>query len=180
MTRTPKIEAIGQLTKTIVIDYKDITSIDIESFFKKVIDDKLFLEDILLAWLEDESTKGTILFPINNYQSQLYIMRKDIPNTYSILIDDKLEEFIFLEELDTIDIKKLKNKEELSGEGKLITYFMLSFEDFNKKYLINPEENFFDMPKNGIILNDVRLVISKSPEISLTGRAAEIAKRKGQ
>jgi len=177
MRREPRVEAIGQLTKTIAVEPSDI---DLDTFFMKASKDHLFLEDILLEWLERKDTENIILFPIKQYQSQINIMRKDIPKFYSTTIDGNEEEFIFLSEVDKIDVKKLKNKEELSGEGKLITPFMLTFEDFNKKYLINPDEDFFNLPVNGIILNEVRLVVAGSPKIKLTGRAAEIAKKRGE
>jgi hypothetical protein len=172
-----QVTAIGQLLKTIAVDPENI---DIDDFFKIVVADNLILEDILLEWSERKDTNDIILFPINQYQAQLFIMRKDIPKIYSVILNDKEEEFIFLKAVDTIDGKSLKNKEELSGEGKLITPFMLTFEDYNKKYLINQEDNFFDLPKNGIILNEIRLVISGQPKIKLTGRAAEIAKKRGE
>jgi len=173
MRQDTKVEAIGGLIKTIVISPENV-----EEFFDQVIKDNLILEDIILEWTENSSS---ILFPINQYKSQIYLMKNDI-KIYSFEINGVTEEFIFLEEVDRLGVEHLKNKEELSGEGKLITPFMLKFSDFSKKYLINLDQNpdFFDLPKNGIILNDVRLIMVGKPKPRLTGRAAEIAKRKGE
>jgi hypothetical protein len=69
---------------------------------------------------------------------------------------------------------------ELSGEGKLITPFMISFKNYSKTYLKDKDNSFFNLEKDNIIINDIILVLDGSSKLKLTGRAAELAKRKGK
>jgi len=174
----PKIKAVGNLIKTIAVRIDDI---DIDNFFRSALYEKLSLEEIIFEWHEKFEKEGILLFPINNFKSQIDLMRKDIPYFYKTTIEDQEIEFIFLAEYDRLEIEDLKNIEELSGVGKILTAFDLKFENFSKKYTKNNHKKFFRLEDISIILNNVRLIIDKEdgPNLKLTGRSAEIAKKRG-
>jgi hypothetical protein len=167
--KSPEVKAFGNLIKTEVIFPEKDT---ITNFFKE-FDEKDLLSDILFEWQALDN--DIIIFPIEKFQSQINLMKKDIPFIYHF--GDNA--FLFLKEIRSIGIQDLKNIEELSGAGAILTPFELKFENYSKKYLRDNSDTFFDLPKNGIIINNVRLTINKEPKLKLTGRAAELAREKG-
>ena len=169
-TRPIKTKPIGELVKTIIIIP---SKKEVKEFFDQVKVDDLSFEEIIFEWNENHDT---IILDILPYTNQFQV-EEEMPFVYTYNKDNEAMHFIFLEIQEKILPNQLKNVEELSGEGQLITPFMLKFADYNQKYLINPELNFFNLPKNGIILNGIRLVLD-SQKPKLTGRAAELAKKK--
>jgi hypothetical protein len=172
-----KIKAIGKLAKYTIIE---MPVMELENFFKKAIEDQLTLEEILTDWYDLYVNKDIILFPILNFKPQFKLMQDNIPQIYSYKINGKEEEFIILKLIDTLEIDSLKNLEELSGVGRVITDFQLTFDNYPKRYTINNDHEFFELLSDQVILNDIRLVVDKDHKLKLTGRAAEIAKKKGQ
>jgi len=124
-------------------------------------------------WLPEELVLEYNLFPYYQYKIDFRIGPAS---------DEKFKindfEFIGIQELEILPVEKLKNALELTDEGKILTPFVLSFKDFNKKY--NKEDNnFFNLNSDEFIYNDIWLTLEK-PEMKLTGRAAEIAKRRAE
>jgi hypothetical protein len=176
MIKEPSLIAKGELIKTeaIIPDAEKI-----KKFFDDVVDDELSLPEILFEWFNNSDSDGIILFPTLNFETQINLIRDDIPYFYTILVDDKPLEFIFLKEIDRLLPNDLKNVEELSGVGKIITNFELKFEDFPKKFTRANNTEFFNLSKKNIIINNIRLIIDDEPKLKLTGRAAELARKKG-
>ena len=65
--------------------------------------------------------------------------------------------------------------------GKFITPFTLNFyPDMNKSFLKDANSDFFNLEPNEFIINNLFLKLEEEPLVKkLTGKAAEIAKRKG-
>jgi len=178
-------KTIGQLIKTSIVEMPDKIEKD---FFKVIENDELFLGDVLLAWEEivkEKKMDDLLLFPIDSFRSQLNLMVPHIKKIYTLDIDNEKKNFIVLKINQKLKIDNLRNTEELSGEGKIITPFMLKFQDFSKKYLRDKTLDFFDLKENDIILNEIRIIAEEGHRPSrltgkLTGRAAEIARKKGE
>ena len=173
------IKTKGKLIKTKAIDPENY-DINMDDFFKKIIENQYSIEDVILEWDDQFSDKDLIILPVNNFKSQINIMEKDIPIIHSVIIDKEREYFIVLKIIEELEVNDLKNMTELSGEGKLITPFMISFKNYSKTYLKDKDNSFFNLEKDNIIINDIILVSDGSPKFKLTGRAAELAKRKGK
>jgi len=172
------IKAVGNLVKTIAVKIDDI---NIDDFFRSALYEKLSLEETIFEWYEKFKDEGVILFPVNSFKSQIDLMRKDIPFFYKTTIDDQEIEFIFLVEYDKLEIESLKNLDELSGIGRIITPFDLKFDNFAKRFTRNNNKTFFELENSGIILNNIKLIIDeeRTAGLKLTGRAAELAKKRG-
>jgi hypothetical protein len=178
MNTVPQLKAIGNLIKTEVIE---VTGIHIDNFFKNALKDELTLSEILYEWEEEFKNEHIILLPINAYKSQINLIADSLPDIFEIELNGEKYEFLFLSIVDKLEINSLKNIEELSGVGQILTTFELKFEDFPKKFTKSNNINFFNLADNGIILNSVRLTIDEAPvKLKLTGRAAEIARKKGK
>jgi len=171
------VKAVGNLIKTIAVKIDDI---DADDFFRAALYEKLSLEETIFEWYEKFKDDGIILFPINDVKSQIDLMRKDIPYFYKTTIDDQEIEFIFLVEYDRLEIDSLKNLEELSGIGKIITPFDLKFDNFSKRFTQDNNKKFFEVENSSIILNNIKLIIDEKSShiLKLTGRAAELAKKR--
>jgi len=176
INKEQRTKAVGNLTKMEAIK---VNLLGIDEFFYPIKNDNLTLEEILFEWYEKYQDENIILFPINKYYSQIKLMIKDIPTIYEIHIDGIDYKFIFLKECSKLEINDLKNIEELSGIGQIITPFDLNFTDFSKKFEIK-NSGFFNINKNNIILNNIKLILDEGISgLKLTGRAAEIARKKG-
>ncbi len=175
------IKKVGSLIKYSIIRPPDV---EIDGFFREAVEGKWELEDILMAWSELSEFSNVVLLPIARYKSQFDTMQNDIPYIYPEIAGT---EIIFLVEDDRIDIKDIKNAEELSGAGKVLVPFNLKFENFPEKYTLSNNTEFFKLDSNQILLNNVKLILDDTGDqpgynsgVKLTGRAAEIAAKKAQ
>ncbi len=182
MPNEPTIKAIGSLTKYDIID---VPMVEVDGFFRQATEEDWTIEDILDAWNDDEKYINTLLFPLKLHQSQFNLIKDKLTCVHEFKNKEYQGEFIFLIKKDELNIKDIKNAEELSGEGSVILEFGLRFTDFPKhytKYNTPENEEFFDLNDSQMIINNVRLVIDKDQSLGtkLTGKAAEIAARRAK
>jgi len=174
----PQVKSIGELTKYRAIE---VPYVEIDGFFRDAHEEDWGMEDILDAWHEKEEFNNILLFPLQNHLSQFNLIREFIPSIYEVQNKSYQGEFIFLIEEDKIELSDIRNAEELSGEGVILTNFNLKFADYPKKYTKNNNIAFFNLNPDQIIINNIRLVVDNTTPslgLKLTGRAAEIQARR--
>jgi hypothetical protein len=132
-------------------------------------------EDIIEEWVEIYSSKYNLYFlPYSRYKSTF----STSPSISDYIERVHEEEILFYKILDTVNSNDLSKLMEWSTIGQIITPFMINFYNFEQMVKKVPD-NFFHLELNEFLLNSIKpQLVSKPLEAKLTGRAAEIAKRR--
>jgi len=147
------------------------------SLYRKILktatEEKWSLEEFTEAWVEEQGR--SFLLPITS-------LKHDFA---TLSIDDKIivyngEILLPMEELEHKSPGELKNTIEFTGVGKIITPFSLNFRDYNKDF---GTTDFFNLNPDECIINNTKIIVLENNQglnpSKLTGRAAELARKKG-
>lgn len=170
------VKAIGALVKYNMVDVDDEI---LDQFFGSLDTTGWQIEEMLEEW--SKKFEDIILFPVDEYMSQFTLISKDVPLLKTFNVNNSTFQCIFIVEDSKLRLDNIRNAEELSGEGKIITSFNLKFTDYNTKFTRETTQEFFKLEPSQIILNSVRLVVDNNDrtlEMKLTGKAAEIAAKR--
>ena len=162
------IKTTGVIQKCQIIIITNNIKKELSEFLKKEIDPLWEPEEIIEAWVEKE--KDYILFPLNRFKHTFNTM-----NLENKIFSFNNIDFLVIKIIDEKSANELKNTFDLPDEGKIITPFGNRFIPKNKY----TDDDTFKLNEDEFIYNNIRLVLDQSRS-KLTGRAAEIAKRKGK
>jgi len=176
------VKVVGKLVKC------QIENIELDSeygvFLTECQNDDLILPDILMEFYEKYNSKDILLLKVTELVTQIAVLKLEFDiQPFTLKVEGRDETFIILHKLDEINTNEIKNADELSGCGKVLTKFELGFMDYAKKFTRSNLTDFFDLNPNEIILNSVILALDDgTPTLApkLTGRAAEIAARRAK
>jgi hypothetical protein len=175
----------GVMIKVKVHEFDD----ELLEIINNIDTENLLVPEIIEEWLEQVSTndefKNIKLMTIDEYSGQFNTMPSITDSVKKINTFEGTRMFIPFVEIQRLDKNDLKRHEELSGEGLIITKYMMTFTDFNKKYLLDKTQeaypDFFELSDGQFIVNSIRLTVDGATNTigkKLTGRAAEIQARR--
>jgi len=175
--KTDNSKIIGELVK---VEFQNIhLTSNILELCLKLDTESALSEEVLYEWLQYAKDipelKDIYLIDFSNFKSQLAIMERktEIPVTFTM----GYNLFIPVKTIEKIEASTLKRTFELTDLGKVIDSFSLNFRDYQNDF--GGPDNFFKLDDNQIILNgSIFIPDSISPSLKLTGKAAEIAKKK--
>lgn len=172
-------KAVGDLTKVKIAELDTQQALDLEALIEQAIEEEWLPEEIIETWSENE--KDIILLQIDKIKNDFNLLNAE-KDYWDFKIADEEIILIPIKILDQIKADNLKNAAELSGVGKILIPFSLTFRDYNKDFLKDPSADFFNIQEKEFIINNIRLVLENNHGLNpskLTGRAAELARKKG-
>ena len=128
------------------------------------------IEDVIDEW---SILNDTALFPYYMFPNEFKLVDFD-----KYLIEYKGQFLLPVREVAKKEAEQLQRSIELTGIGRVLIPFSLKFHDFD--IFLREPDDFFNLDDKSFIYNSLVLVDEPDSGLKLTGRAAEIQRRKNE